>query len=56
MKSLFAPKYTVEQIHEEIDTAQDRLLSQADALLKELNIPTETHIEKKAEHPCLRIE
>lgn len=38
----------VKEIHNEFDTAEDRLLEQADLLLKELNIPTETSIEKKA--------
>jgi hypothetical protein len=36
------------EIHNEFDTAQDRLLDQADKLLSELNIPTETSIEQKA--------
>lgn len=35
-------------IHNEFDTAEDRLLEQADLLLKELKIPTETGIEAKA--------
>lgn len=42
-------KYTVEQIHEEFDSAEDRILTQCNSLLKELNIPTETQIERKAE-------
>jgi hypothetical protein len=39
----------VAEIHNEIDTAEDRLLEQADRLLAELNIPTETSIELKAD-------
>jgi len=38
----------VAEIHNEFDTAEDRLLEQADNLLAELNIPTETSIELKA--------
>jgi predicted transcriptional regulator len=40
---------TVEDIHAEFDAAQDLFLESADNLLKELNIPTESHIEKKAD-------
>ena len=40
--------YTVEEIHKEIDTAQDRLIREADKLLRDLKIPTETDIERKA--------
>lgn len=39
----------VAEIHNEFDTAEDRLLKQAEMLLTELNIPTESSIEKKAE-------
>ncbi len=39
----------ITEIHNEFDTAEDRLLEQADKLLAELNIPTETSIEAKAE-------
>jgi hypothetical protein len=39
----------VAEIHNEFDTAEDRLLEQADNLLAELNIPTETSIELKAD-------
>lgn len=39
---------TVEEIHAEIDSAQDRILDAADKLLAELKIPTETQLEKKA--------
>ncbi len=52
IKSLFKSEpsygYSVEQIHEEIDTAQDRLIQAADTLLKELKIPTESEVERKA--------
>lgn len=41
-------KFTVEQIHAEIDTAQERLIDSADKLLAELNIPTESRLEAKA--------
>jgi hypothetical protein len=47
-KSMLSYGYTVEQIHEEIDTAQDRLIQSADSLLKELRIPTESEVERKA--------
>ncbi len=40
---------TVEDIHAEFDAAQDQFLESADNLLKELSIPTQTHIEKKAD-------
>jgi hypothetical protein len=46
---LFASKFTVEQIHAEIDSAQDRLIQQAEKLISELNIPTETQVERKAD-------
>ena len=47
MKTLFK-KITVEQIHEEFDSAQERILNEADRLLDELKIPTETKLERKA--------
>lgn len=37
------------EIHNEFDTAEDRLLDEADKLLLELNIPTESNIEVKAD-------
>lgn len=43
-----APRYTVEQIHAEFDSAQERILSECDKMLAELQIPTETHVERKA--------
>ncbi len=53
MKNLFKKSKTEQQIvaeiHNEFDTAEDRLLQQADNLLAELNIPTETKIEQKAQ-------
>lgn len=39
----------VAEIHSEFDTAEDRLLEQADNLLRELNIDTEKSIEQKAQ-------
>jgi hypothetical protein len=39
----------IQEIHNEFDTAEDRLLEQADSLLRELDIPTETAIEIKAD-------
>jgi len=39
----------VAEIHNEFDTAQDRLLMAADSLLAELNIPTEKQIVEKSE-------
>lgn len=47
-KSLSLSSVIVEQIHAEIDSAQDRILDAADRLLAELQIPTETQLEKKA--------
>lgn len=41
------PTISVEAIHEEFDTAQDRILDECDKMLKELEIPTETSIERK---------
>jgi len=38
----------VKQIHDEFDAAEGLLLSQAESVLKELQIPTETEVEKKA--------
>lgn len=40
--------YTVEEIHEAFDSAQDRILDETDKLLAELKIPTETKVENKA--------
>lgn len=52
MLSLFKKKpihnFTVQDIHNEFDSVEDELLRQAESLLKELNIPTETAIEQKA--------
>lgn len=39
----------VAEIHNEFDTAEDRLLAEADKMLSELGIDTETQIIKKAE-------
>jgi len=43
------PTYTVEEIHEAFDKAEDEVVSECEKLLAELKIPTETQIEKKAE-------
>lgn len=40
---------TVEEIHAEFDSGEQRILDECDALLAELKIPTETQIEKKAD-------
>jgi len=39
----------IAEIHHEFDTAQDRLLEQAETLLSSLNIPTESRIEEVAD-------
>lgn len=39
---------TVEEIHAQFDSAESRILDQCDTILAELQIPTETQIEKKA--------
>lgn len=39
----------VREIHNEFDTAEDRLLEQADKLLKELEVPIMADVERKAE-------
>jgi len=48
LKTILKPKVTVEQIHAEFDSAQDRILSECDRLLNELKIPTENQLERKA--------
>jgi hypothetical protein len=48
MIKLLKPKVTVEQIHAEFDSAEDRLKKQADEILNTLSIPTESDIERKA--------
>lgn len=42
------PTFTVEEIHAEFDFAEERILEQCSKLLSELNIPTETQLERKA--------
>ena len=39
---------TVEEIHAEFDSAEQKILDECDILLAELKIPTETQIERKA--------
>lgn len=48
MISLLKPKVTVEQIHAEFDSAEERLMKQAEDILANLSIPTESAIERKA--------
>lgn len=48
MIKLLKPKVTVEQIHAEFDSAEDRLKKQAEEILNTLSIPTESDIERKA--------
>lgn len=43
-----SPTFTVEEIHAEFDSAEERILEQCSKLLSELNIPTETQLERKA--------
>lgn len=48
-KNLFKNEQKIiAEIHNEFDTAEDRLLEQADTFLKELGLQTETCIEQKA--------
>lgn len=47
--NIFKKAVPVEVIHAEFDSAEERILSQCDKLLSELKIPTETHIERKAD-------
>lgn len=50
MKNIFkSEQVLIAEIHNEFDTAEDRLLCEAENLLKELKIPTQTGIEQKAE-------
>ncbi len=50
MLNLFKSEQTlVREIHNAFDTAEDRLLKQADNLLAELNIETDSNIHRKAE-------
>jgi hypothetical protein len=48
LTKLFRPKATVEQIHEEFDSAERKIIEQCETLLRELNIPTEAQLERKA--------
>jgi len=48
MINLLKPKVTVEQIHAEFDSAEERLMKQAEDILANLSIPTESAIERKA--------
>jgi len=42
------PAYTVQDIHDEFDAAEGLLLNEAERLLEELQIPTESKLEEKA--------
>jgi hypothetical protein len=48
MITLFKKQPTVEQIHAEFDSAEEKILQECDNILNELKIPTETQIERKA--------
>jgi hypothetical protein len=50
LKNVISPPKiaTVEEIHAEFDSAESRILDQCNTILAELQIPTETQIEKKA--------
>jgi hypothetical protein len=43
------PTYSVEEIHEAFDKAEDEVIDECTKVLAELKIPTETQIEKKAD-------
>lgn len=47
----FSPvtSYTVEEIHAEFDSAEQKCIDECESLLQSLNIPTETAIEAKAD-------
>jgi hypothetical protein len=49
MIKLLKPKVTVEQIHAEFDSAEERILNECDDILSQLQIPTESKIERKAD-------
>lgn len=45
---MFKPKkqqFTVEQIHAEFDSGEERILAECNKILSNLNIPTETQVE-----------
>jgi hypothetical protein len=42
------PRVTVEEIHAEFDSGEERILNECQKILDELKIPTETQIEKKS--------
>lgn len=48
IEKLFPKPIDVAVIHADFDAAQDRVLSECDKLLSELQIPTETKVENKA--------
>lgn len=49
MINLLKKPVTVEEIHAEFDSAEENILKKCDILLAELEIPTETQVERKAD-------
>lgn len=47
--NLFQKEYTVEEIHQEFDSAEQRCIDSCETMLKSLNITTESSIELKAD-------
>jgi hypothetical protein len=43
------PAVTVEQIHAEFDSGEERLRQECEKILSELEIPTQTQVERKAQ-------
>lgn len=48
LEKILSKKVTVEEIHKEFDSGEQRILDECDRILAELQIPTETQVEKKA--------
>jgi len=48
IETLPQPKYTVEDIHREVDEAEDKIIKQLNSELKEINVLTEPQLERKA--------
>lgn len=48
LEKILPKKVTVEEIHNEFDSGEQRILDECDKILAELKIPTETQVEKKA--------
>lgn len=49
MFNLFKKVATVEEIHQEFDSAEERIMNECDKLLSSLKIPTESALERKAQ-------